>query len=79
MSSPAGRAVSQAEQELQRLKQRQLQETQRLWSQYEPGYERYLHAEPEPEDEQPEETTAPARDAAPSSTDEVTADDEAAS
>jgi hypothetical protein len=46
-----GRAVQDAEQELQRLRERQLQETQRLWAQYKPGYERYLHAEPDPEPE----------------------------
>jgi serine/threonine protein phosphatase PrpC len=46
-----GRAVRDAEQELERLRDRQLQETQRLWTQYKPGYERYLHAEPDPEPE----------------------------
>jgi serine/threonine protein phosphatase PrpC len=46
------RSVERAEQELQRLRQRQLDETQQLWARYQPGYERYLHApEPEPEPE----------------------------
>jgi hypothetical protein len=44
-----GRSVQRAEQELQRLRQRQLDETQQLWARYKPGYERYLHAAPEPE------------------------------
>jgi serine/threonine protein phosphatase PrpC len=45
-----GRSVERAEQELQRLRQRQLDETQQLWASYKPGYERYLHAAaPEPE------------------------------
>jgi serine/threonine protein phosphatase PrpC len=50
-----GRSVERAEQELQRLRQRQLDETQQLWARYKPGYERYLHAaadaDPEPEGE----------------------------
>jgi serine/threonine protein phosphatase PrpC len=46
-----GRSVQRAEQELQRLRQRQLDETQQLWARYKPGYERYLHAAPEPESE----------------------------
>jgi serine/threonine protein phosphatase PrpC len=46
-----GRSVQRAEQELQRLRQRQLDETQQLWAQYKPGYERYLHAAPDPEPE----------------------------
>jgi serine/threonine protein phosphatase PrpC len=47
-----GEAVRRAEQELQVLRQRQLDDTHQLWSQYKPAYERYLHApapEPEPE------------------------------
>ena len=45
-------AVREAEQQLQVLRQRQLDDTQRLWAQYKPAYERYLHApEPEPEPE----------------------------
>lgn len=43
------RAVQRAEQELQTLRQRQLDDTQQLWARYQPGYERYLHAVPEPE------------------------------
>jgi hypothetical protein len=46
-----GRSVERAEHELQRLRQRQLDETQQLWAHYKPGYERYLHAAPEPEPE----------------------------
>jgi serine/threonine protein phosphatase PrpC len=46
-----GRSVERAEQELQRLRQRQLDETQQMWARYKPGYERYLHAPPEPEPE----------------------------
>jgi serine/threonine protein phosphatase PrpC len=46
-----GEAVRRAEQELVALRQRQLDETQQLWSRYQPGYERYLHARSEPEPE----------------------------
>ena len=46
-----GEAVRQAEHELVALRQRQLDETQQLWSRYQTGYERYLHAAPEPEPE----------------------------
>ena len=64
-----GRAVQHAEQELQRLRERQLQETQRLWTQYKPGYERYLHAEPVPQDEgedgPPDEPEVAVEDAQP--------------
>ena len=52
-----GRAVQRAEQELERLRQRQLDDTQQLWARYQSGYERYLHAPPEPEPES-EETPA---------------------
>ncbi len=38
------RSVQQAEHELAALRQRQLDDTQRLWSRYQPDYERYLHA-----------------------------------
>ena len=45
-------AVRRAEQELQVLRQRQLDDTQQLWARYKPAYERYLHApEPEPDPE----------------------------
>jgi hypothetical protein len=65
-----GRSVEHAEQELQRLRQRQLDETQQLWARYKPGYERYLHAGPEPESE-PEDGDVEGADAAePSSTDQ---------
>jgi len=43
------RAVQQAERELQRLRQLQIDDTQQLWARYQPGYERYLHASPEPD------------------------------
>ena len=39
--------VQQAEQELVRQRQRQTAETQRLWSSYQPRYERYLHPAPD--------------------------------
>ena len=45
------RSVQRAEQELEMVRRRQLADTQRLWSRYQPGYERYLHAPPEPEPE----------------------------
>ncbi|MGI3784086.1 MAG: protein phosphatase 2C domain-containing protein [Janthinobacterium lividum] len=48
-------AVERAEQELQVLRQRQLDDTQRLWAAYKPSYEHHLHA-PEPEPG-PEATT----------------------
>lgn len=45
-----GQAVQRAEQELQMLRQRQLDDSERLWGDYKAGYERYLHAAPaEPE------------------------------
>jgi serine/threonine protein phosphatase PrpC len=47
-------SVERAEQELQVLRQRQLDDTQQLWAQYKPTYEHYLHA-PEPEPEPPSE------------------------
>ena len=49
------RAVEDAEAELQRLRQRQLDETQQVWARYQPGYERYLRDGPEPEAEPEEE------------------------
>ncbi|SDS58190.1 Serine/threonine protein phosphatase PrpC [Friedmanniella luteola] len=59
-----GRAVQRAEQELQQLRQRQLDDTQRLWARYQPGYERYLHAAPEPDGEAGPEPAPEQRDAA---------------
>jgi len=47
-------AVERAEQELQVLRQRQLDDTQQLWARYKTAYEHYLHApeaEPQPEPE----------------------------
>jgi serine/threonine protein phosphatase PrpC len=44
-----GEAVRRAEQQLVALRQRQLDETQQLWTRYKTGYERYLHAAAEPE------------------------------
>jgi len=41
-----GRSVRQAEQELASLRQRQLDETERLWNTYKTGYEQYLRAGP---------------------------------
>lgn len=49
-----GRAVARAENELQALRQRQLDDTQQLWAQYQPGYERYLHLTNEPQPEDPD-------------------------
>ena len=40
------RSVQEAEQELASLRQRQRQETERLWIQYQSGYERYLRGQP---------------------------------
>jgi serine/threonine protein phosphatase PrpC len=57
-----GRSVQRAEQELQRLRQRQLDETQQLWSRYQPGYEHYLHAAPDPE---PDEEVEPEAEVEP--------------
>jgi serine/threonine protein phosphatase PrpC len=80
-------AVRRAEQELQVLRQRQLDDTQQLWARYKPAYERYLHA-PEPEDEPEPEPPPTAQDegsAAPEAPEEAPAsgrpdsDDEAAS
>jgi serine/threonine protein phosphatase PrpC len=42
-------AVSRAEQELQALRQRQLDDSQRLWTRYQPTYEQYLRVQEEPE------------------------------
>lgn len=55
-------AVRRAEQELQVLRQRQLDETARLWAGYKDGYEHYLHqpVDPEPEPEAAEDTAAAA-------------------
>ncbi len=39
------RAVTQAENELTRQRQRQVEETQQLWARYQPGYERYLRTQ----------------------------------
>jgi hypothetical protein len=44
-----GRSVQRAEQELQMLRQRQLDDTEQLWARYKSGYERYLHTATEPE------------------------------
>lgn len=41
-----GHSVQRAEQELAALRARQLQETERLWTRYQTGYERYLHERP---------------------------------
>ncbi len=43
------RAVQRAEQELQSARQRQVDDTQQLWSRYKPGYERYFCTVTEPE------------------------------
>ncbi|MCW2805396.1 MAG: hypothetical protein JWN06_3613 [Propionibacteriaceae bacterium] len=44
-----GRSVQRAEQELQMLRQRQLDDTEQLWARYKSGYERYLHTATEAE------------------------------
>jgi serine/threonine protein phosphatase PrpC len=74
-----GRSVERAEQELQRLRQRQLDDTQQLWERYKTGYERYLHAAPDPEPEpepepegqdlQPAEPAGPAPEVGAAATD----------
>jgi len=49
------RAVSRAEQELQALRQRQADDSQRLWTRYQPTYEQFLRVQEEargPDDEQ---------------------------
>jgi hypothetical protein len=43
------RDIQHAEHELRLLRQRQLDETQQLWDSYQPGYEQYLHPDPEPD------------------------------
>jgi serine/threonine protein phosphatase PrpC len=43
-------AVAQAEQELQALRQRQLEVTSEVWGSYKVGYERYLHPQPTADD-----------------------------
>ena len=45
------RAVTQAENELTRQRQRQVQETQQLWARYQPGYERYLRTQTSTDDD----------------------------
>jgi hypothetical protein len=42
-------AVRRAEQELQALRQRQVDESQRLWTHYQPTYEQYLRVQEQPE------------------------------
>jgi hypothetical protein len=42
-------AVSRAADELEALRQRQLQDSQRLWARYQPTYEQLLHDRSEPE------------------------------
>lgn len=48
-------SVQRAEEDLQLLRQRQVDETQQLWNSYRPGYEEYLHSDtetsPEPDDD----------------------------
>ena len=53
------RSVQQAEHELAALRQRQLDDTQRLWSRYQPDYERYLHARPTDDEPSPATTMNP--------------------
>jgi serine/threonine protein phosphatase PrpC len=68
-------AVEQAEQELQVLRQRQLDDTQQLWTAYKPTYEHYLHApEPEPESEPrsaDDQVAAPDAEPAPTTDEEA--------
>lgn len=73
-------SVQHAELELQRLRQRQLDETQQLWGRYQPGYERYLHAKPDPEETpEPDESAAPEADIDASSPEAEPTRDEATS
>jgi serine/threonine protein phosphatase PrpC len=65
------RSVQRAEQELQALRQRQLDETQQLWGRYKPGYERYLHVTAEADED-------PTAQAEPTQEDEHTASSSAA-
>ncbi len=62
-------AVQQAEQELQVLRQRQLDDTHQLWVRYQPGYERYLHAAPEPEPEADRAADQPVAESSSASSD----------
>ena len=50
------RSVERAEQELHRLQQRQLDDTEQLWTRYKSGYEHYLHGPIEPHADAPETT-----------------------
>ena len=50
-----GRSVQRAEQELASLRQRQLEETERLWVRYQSGYEHYLHGRPHHDSPEPEQ------------------------
>lgn len=68
------RSVQQAELDLQALRQRQTDETQQLWSRYQPGYERYLHAAPEPEEDDDASGGAEAEQEADARTTEPLAD-----
>jgi serine/threonine protein phosphatase PrpC len=57
-------SVRRAEQELQQLRQRQLDDTEQLWLRYKTGYEKYLGAGPEAEsdDDRYEADTSPPTD-----------------
>ena len=54
-----GRSVDHARQELERLQQRQLDETRQLWDHYKPGYEQYLHTSPDSEADMVDDMDAP--------------------
>jgi len=70
------RDVQRAEAELERLRQRQVEETRQLWARYQPGYELYLRA-PAPVDPEPGSPAGPGsaapEDAAGSGADGATA------
>jgi len=51
------RSVERAELDLQALRQRQTDEAQQLWRRYQPGYERYLHAPPEVDEDEDSPTS----------------------
>jgi serine/threonine protein phosphatase PrpC len=68
-------AVQQAERELERLRQRQIDDTERLWQRYKPDYEYYLH---KVDDTDPDDVEAGVEAPAPSGQGSIPdADDEA--
>jgi len=71
------RSVQRAEQELEAQRQRQLEQTERLWAGYQPGYERYLHAPEAPDEARPAEHPDKSRPSLAEETDVAGAESEA--